>query len=555
MECEYCVKDFDMKKTLYAGLMALAILFSGTATCAAATDKDVSRLFGKALVLTSMACYIYPRITNDDVCYEKVMRKILSDRKISAVRQGEIFLDLDLSYLTRHPLNPSEFALNGFQLKQRQQSYKLLDVINASCAAPPSTDGPEECMDKSYHSILSSRDPHSQYLNVAEAKEFMDRMSGNLEGIGASLSFSSEKVLGIFEVFEGSPAESAGLLAGDRIVAVVNGADRSLATSFAHAEEAIKKIKGAPNSSVTLEVLRGANDEKHVITIVRAAVKVPMVKSQILTAPEGQVGVYLYIKIGIFGDDVHSKFLEHTKSALAGNPNATGTVFDLRGNGGGNLSEVHNMVDSLQNDPNPILSIRDNNGIHAYKPNPTRVPRTGDILRGLPCAVLVDRFSASASEVFSGALKLLGRCVIIGEGTWQKGSIQSRIPLGDETFAKLNIAEYLIGSPTKWVAVQCVGVTPDIHYVAGKRVESVKEAHECDNKEAIASGGVSSHPEVTMSPLILRDPALHQFGLYALNAVRALDGKSQAVFERIRKLLKIKDLPDADSLDQKEKDK
>jgi carboxyl-terminal processing protease len=236
---------------------------------------------------------------------------------------------------------------------------------------------------------------------------------------------------------------------------------------------------------------------------------------------------------------------------LKDHPDVKGIVFDDRGNPGGLLGDAYEAVDALLDSSEALVSIRDNNGIRAYGTDPSERPpkaQPGDITKGLPIGVLTNRGSASAAEIFSGLLKKLERSVTIGTRTWSKGTMQRISIAKDKSAVKLTEGEYLIGSPTNWIAVQCVGVSPDIEYEEARVVgKPKKELHECDLEGAIVSGGRSSDPNRVEVPLRERDPALYETGLSMREAVKALDSKEFAKMERIKKLLKIEDKPEDDS--------
>ncbi len=286
-------------------------------------------------------------------------------------------------------------------------------------------------------------------------------------------------------------------------------------------------IRGEPGTSVTLDILRGENDQLITVPVVRAALKVPMIKTEIFVAPNDPKTKFAYIKLAQFGVGFQAKMVEAINDVLKQNPDITGTVFDVRGNHGGRLNEVYYSLGALASSPDAFVSIRDNGGVQGLdKVSGKLKPLLGDITHGLPCAVLVDGHSASASEIFAGVLKQLGRCVIIGKGTWQKGSVQDDFRIGDGsdgTVMHRTIAEFVIGSPKKWIAVQCIGVDPDIVYEADALIAPTQEKHECDREGAIASGGTSSDPNVVPEPLLLRDPALYRFGEQVILAVKVYD--------------------------------
>ncbi len=536
-----------MKLPILRHLGFLGIIFLSVGGTACAEPVSEAMQLQKAINLTEVACTIYPAIKSVDVCVDKVARKILIDRDVKKGRVDEIIRDQEASASALHKRTFRNFFQTREELDMERNIRKLVDIIGTACAIPPAITDQSACMDQVYHSILSSRDPNSTYFNQEEWAQFNQQMSGELLGIGAEIVFTEEKSVGIMRVMEDSPALRAGVQDGDRIVAITNDGVRELATSFANVDEALKKIRGQPASKVTLDILRGETDLPVTITVVRAAIKVRMVKTELLTSPTNPGAAYAYVRLTQFGRDLRTQMVEAVKKILKEKPDVTGIVFDVRANPGGDLNQVYEAVDALADSGEALVSIRTNEGIHAFgtaSRDRTPVPQPGDITSGLQCAILIDRRSASASEIFAGGLSELGRCVTIGEGTWQKGSVQSVSKIGDGTAVKYTTSEYLIGSPTNWVAVQCVGVQPDIQYVAEGTIKPKKETHECDHPGAILSGGRRSHPDAVKRPLGERNPALYAYGLEVVQAVAVLDRRELFRFEKLKKLLKIKDKPE-----------
>ena len=555
------MEDFDMRKILQTCMATLAIILASLVSMTTAhaitsgvetskiADTATTNLYVKAFTFTKLACNIYPAITNIDICFDKVVRKILSERDVDTELQDEMFHQLDATDLVRHPAQPGDELLTESQLQSRAYAQRLFDVIDVSCAKDPAITDFTLCMDKAFHSILSSRDPHSGYMNVEESDAYRQGQSGNLEGIGVSVVFTSDKSIGILSVFEGSPAEKAGILDGDRIVAFVNGKERLPTASFTNINAAIDNLKGAPRTSVGLEILRGESDEIHIVTVARAAIKIPMVKTEILIDPNDPSKIYAHVILTQFGDTLKNDMVAAINDVLLKHQDVQGFIFDVRGNPGGSLKQVYESVDALVDYSGPFVSIRDNDGIHAYgtgEGDEVLLPQPGDVTNGLPIAVFIDGNSASAAEIFSGALQIFDRSITIGKGTWRKGSVQGIFTLVDGSTMRLNQAEYLIGSPTKWVAVQCVGVSPDIDYEAEGSVASTKQIHECDLPGAIVSGGVRSDPSMIKQPLIDRNPTLYKFGLQAIAVIKESDHQKVLRFKKIQKLLK---MPEESSLE------
>lgn len=532
-----------MKNTLRTICISFALAITTVTASAAPASDEVAMLYKKAFYLAIESCRIYPALTDADVCMDKIVRKILTDRQIVNDKQDNVLKEQQRSYVHRFPESLIGTHMTRDRYDNQKLATRLIEVIDFTCAVPPAFDNIQLCMDAMYHSILSSRDPHSAYLSAKEAEEWTRGYEGRLEGIGIEVIPALDKSIGAFRIMEGSPAEISGIIAGDRIVAVINNQVRVATSSLPTPLEAINLIKGLPNTSVTLEILRGEEDQKLFITVVRAKIHVPMVKHEIVSWSGKADSKYGYIRITQFGTKVKDEIVTAVRGILSAHRNVKGLIFDLRGNPGGLVQEAYESVDAFVDTNEPLVSIRDNDGIHAWgtvSNERSPKPQPGDIAKGYPIAVLIDGSSASAAEIFSGALKEFNRSVTIGVGTWRKGSVQNVAPLPDGSMVKLTMAEYLIGSPTKWVAVQCVGVNPDIAYELDL-IRQPSSEHECDLPGAIVSGGARSALSTALMSLDVRNPALYQFGLAALEAIKEVDLKTVLEFQRVKKLLKISD--------------
>ena len=516
--------------------------FSAATAESAPLDPEQGKLWEKVMSLSGTACMIYPAIEDLDLCVNKVVRGILAARVKAPDQLAQVLSELNAKASARRESMLGLGFVSAKELYQRHLIYRVVDAIETSCALPPALTDFDECMDTTFHSILSSRDPHSRYLNEEEFAAERRDMMGELVGVGVNIISTEDKAIGIVHVIEDSPAEKAGLLDGDRIVAIINDGERALVSSFANTNDAWKKLSGKPGTKVTLEILRGTSERFVTVTVVRDRIKIEMVKTSILVDPNDPKTTYAYVKLMQFGKGIREEMVKKVNGLLSANKSVKGIIFDVRGNPGGLLDEVYEVVDMLVESPDALVSIRTNADIHAYGTawdERMPAPQPGDMTHGLPMVVLVDRGSASAAEIFAGSLKETGRAVIIGKGTWQKGTVQSHIPLDDGSGVAITQSEYLIGSPEKWVAVQCVGVVPDMLYEMEVFWKPKKEKRECDLPDVVVSGGARSAGNPTPEPLLLRDPLRYRMGEQMLDAVKVLDHENFLYSERIRKLLKI----------------
>ncbi len=265
-------------------------------------------------------------------------------------------------------------------------------------------------------------DPYSKYLNKEDYKKYMDDISGSYSGIGVYINTKDKAgYIKIKEVMEKSPAMKAKLLAED-IILKVNG-DEVFVDKI---DEAISKIKGESGTKVRLTIRRG--EEEFDVDVTRETIDVPSVKSEIKDSDIG------YIKLSAFQQDSASDFNSALEKLLA--KNIKSLVIDLRFNPGGSLFEVNKIADRLlgeqvietivdRQDKREVISSDEKNKID------------------IPMVVLVNEYSASASEILTAAIKDTNSGTIIGQKTFGKGIVQTIKAYGDGTYYKITTAHYL----------------------------------------------------------------------------------------------------------------
>ena len=287
--------------------------------------------------------------------------------------------------------------------------------------------------------LKSLGDPYTTFMNPEEAKQFSEDMKGEFDGIGAEIE-AGDGYLVIVSPLEGSPAEKAGLKPSD-IIAKIDGNDVSEMTFY----EAINKIRGNKGSTVALTIIRNGSKEPKEYQVARDTIVVKSVSYEM----KGNIG---YIKINQFGDDT----LDLVKQAVDFiiKKNAKGLVIDLRNNPGGYLQDAVDIA-SLFLDKDKIVVIeRGKNGSENVSKT-TLNPKITD----KKLVVLVNGGSASASEIFTGAIRDNKRGIAVGEKTFGKGSVQTMETLKDGSEVKITIAEWL--TPNK-VQIHKKGIEPDI---------------------------------------------------------------------------------------------
>ncbi len=270
--------------------------------------------------------------------------------------------------------------------------------------------------------IGTLNDPYTSYLSAGNYKLGQSSLEGEFDGIGAYITVK-DKQLTIIAPIAGSPADKAGIKAGD-IILEINGepvADMSLV-------EAILKIRGPTGTAVKLLFLHEGETQPQVIEIIRTRVEVPTVHFEM----KGDIA---YINITEFSVRTEAELLPALQNLA--DEKARGIVLDLRGNPGGLLDTVVEVASHFLHD-GIVVQVRDNRGQVTTLPVRTITPVTD-----LPMVVLVDNASASGSEVLSGALQDRGRALIAGAKTYGKGSVDVLLPLNDGSGIYLTTARWL----------------------------------------------------------------------------------------------------------------
>ncbi|MCO4762737.1 MAG: PDZ domain-containing protein [Myxococcales bacterium] len=297
--------------------------------------------------------------------------------------------------------------------------------------------------------LLDTLDPYSHMLDPDAWQEMQTHTGGKFGGLGIRV-LTRDGVLTIVGVIANSPASRAGLVANDRILRI-NGEG----TLNMRIEDAVDRLRGKVGSAVRLRIGRKQWTEPRAIKLVRAVIQLQSVEGRPLT------GGIVYARIKNFQRGT-AKELRQLLDRLQPVGGARGLVLDLRDNPGGLLDEAVRVCDLLMDGGPVVITVADGG-----RDRETRTARDAGTLTDLPVAVLVNRRSASASEIVAGALKESNRAVILGDRTWGKGTVQVPFAIGDGAL-KLTIAKYLVPGD---VSIQDVGVTPDIElrYVEIKR--------------------------------------------------------------------------------------
>lgn len=302
-----------------------------------------------------------------------------------------------------------------------------------------------EIITKSIEGLLENLDAHSSYLDAKHFKEMQIQTEGEFGGLGITIGMRNG-ALTIIAPMEGTPADKAGVKAGDIILKINKESTLNMTI-----DEAVGLMRGKPQTSLTLTIVREGENKPLEIPITRDIIKIDSVYTKIIENEN-----ILYVRVTNFDKNVVRK----VKEALSKNLKVSGIILDLRNNPGGLLNQAVGLTDLFVSQ-GVIVSQkgRDETQNSEYK-----ATMEGTI-EDIPLTVLVNGGSASASEIVSGALQDHKRAVVIGEKTFGKGSVQIILPIDESEALRLTIARYYLPSGR---TIQAVGVTPDIVVYPGK---------------------------------------------------------------------------------------
>ncbi len=288
-------------------------------------------------------------------------------------------------------------------------------------------------------------DDNTGFLTPEEATSFLESIEGSFEGIGAFVEWAEEEsAVRIVEPFEDQPAWNAGIRRGDLIIAV-NGED---VADLSNLTEAINRIKGPSGTDVLLTVRRDGLEDPLNISVTRDRVEVPVVKSEVY----GDDDEFVYVHLQRFSDDAGTKLRAELDLLLT--DEIEGLIFDLRQNPGGLLREAIQVTSVFLEDENVLIE-RFSDGTEEFY----NTEGNALVPEELPLVVLVDKGSASASEIVAGALQDAGRARLIGETTFGKGSVQLPHTLSDESLLRVTIARWYTPDDR---SINGTGLEPDI---------------------------------------------------------------------------------------------
>lgn len=311
------------------------------------------------------------------------------------------------------PLSASSTSKLGLIMSLIQDNY--VDTVDS-----------KKLVETAIPEILKQLDPHTVYIPAKDMQEVTEEMSGNFSGIGVQFSIQNDTVM-VIDVISGGPSQKLGIRAGDRIVRVN---DSIIAGVKITNDQVLNKLRGEKGTKVNVQIARKGFADPLPFTITRGEIPLTSVEVSYMINPNTG-----YIKVGRFAEKTYEEFMEGVNNL--NKSGATQLIIDLRGNPGGYLGAVIRMV-------NEFL---ENGELVVYTQGRTQPKRSYNTDKkgsffGEKVVVLVDEYSASASEIFAGAIQDNDRGTIIGRRTFGKGLVQEQIPFYDGSAIRLTVARY-----------------------------------------------------------------------------------------------------------------
>jgi carboxyl-terminal processing protease len=342
------------------------------------------------------------------------------------------------------------------QLKKYSKMLYLEDVIKEKYYIKPDD---EKLVTGSIKGMFSGlEDPYSTYMTADEFKRLLEDTEGAFGGIGVYISAGDDNLITVVSPIEGTPGYKAGIKSGDKILKINDKEFMADEMDFA-----IKEMKGEPGTKVNITIYREGEDKPLEFNMKRELIKIESIESKM---EKDDIG---YIRIKSFDEHTYKDF----KEALEGlkEKGMKGLVIDLRYNPGGLLNVCEDIADELLGEA-VIVYTRNNKGDEEYYNSDEKHKLD------MPITVLVNEWSASASEILSGALRDNDAGILVGKTTFGKGLVQQLYPLSDETGFKLTTAQYFTPSGEY---IHKKGIKPDIEIEDEK--EQLKKALEVTKEE------------------------------------------------------------------------
>jgi len=392
-------------------------------------------------------------------------------------------------------------SLAPLPLEELQQLAAVFGMVKAEYVEPVDE---KKLISDAIAGMVSGLDPHSQYFDKKSFKEFRESTGGKFVGIGIEMGME-DGLVKVVSPIEGSPAFRAGLKSGDFITRIDDSPVRGLSV-----DQAVKRMRGEPNTKVMLTVFRKAESRTFPVTIVREEIRMQSVRARMVEPGYG------WVRVSQFQERTVEDFVRKIDELYKQDPKLKGLVLDLRNDPGGLLDGGIALSAAFL--PDNVVVVSTNGQLAdsraTFRATPEHYVRRGaDPLRRLPAAlktvplvVLVNEGSASASEIVAGALQDHRRATIMGAQTFGKGSVQTIRPLSAETALKITTARYYTPSGR---SIQAKGIVPDIWLdeTAEGNVFAALRMREADLQKHLIGGDEKAESEAEKAREKLREEA------------------------------------------------
>lgn len=340
-------------------------------------------------------------------------------------------------------------------LEELQQLAAVFGMVKSDYVEPVDE---KKLISDAIAGMVAGLDPHSQYFDKKSFKEFKEGTTGRFVGVGIEIS-QEDGLIKVVSPIEGSPAFRAGLKPNDLITKIDDTAVRGLSLN-----EAVKRMRGEPNTKVALTIFRKDESRTFPVTITREEIKTQSVRGKVMEPG------YAWIRVSQFQERTVDDFVKKIEEIYKQEPNLKGLVLDLRNDPGGLLDAAVAISAAFLPENVTVVTtdgqLSDSKAVYKAAPEFYQRRASSDPLKGLPAGlknvslvVLVNEGSASASEIVAGALQDQKRATIMGNQTFGKGSVQTVRPLGPDTGLKITTARYYTPSGA---SIQAKGIVPNV---------------------------------------------------------------------------------------------
>lgn len=406
-------------------------------------------------------------------------------------------------------------------LRELQQFANVYSAIKSSYVEPLAD---EALINEAIKGLFNELDPHSAYLDAEAFKDMESMTQGGFGGLGIEIGHENGYPT-VISPIEDTPAAKAGILAGDVIVGIDGKATKDMPLN-----EAVKLMRGQPNTSIMLEIQRG-DQKPFEITIVRDHIKVQSIRGKRLDDD------FLYVRIAQFQERTAADLIRQLQTLSEGE-RPRGLVLDLRNDPGGLLDSAIGVSSAFLNSGDLVVSTKGRvpsaNREYYVKPlaqvvssNERQTLAQLDWLKDIPTVVLINAGSASASEIVAGALQDHGRATVMGTRSFGKGSVQSVLPLSAESGIKLTTALYYTPSGK---SIQVTGVEPDIYVDDTANGNLFRIPREADLQRHLNNEVVADESVLGADETYVQDPKMFEFGgeddFQLMQAINHLEGRS-----------------------------